>query len=348
MGLNDLRRALSIIPQEPVLFSGTVRFNLDPFNEYDDGKLWFSLERAHLKEYVKNHGLGISGLDMQVGQGGSNFSVGQRQLLCLARALLKGSKILVLDEATAAVDVETDQVIQNTNREALKHCTTLTIAHRLNTIIDSDRVLVLDRGHVLEYDTPLALLENDSSAFSSMVAETGTENALHLRRLAKGEVDTAAAAAAAAPATKATGNTSAGSIHVDVPVDANETTSTLRTSSSSSSSSQGKRGRGESISHLERSEGEGGAIPSKTTLQQANNAIATLRDLIQVIGAGGVEEDRLRRELAEDGLVELTWLQRLHAQLVRLNVLIDEHTEELVQEKNTNHVAAMSIAEMLH
>ena len=286
---------------------------------------------------------------MQVGQGGSNFSVGQRQLLCLARALLKGSKILVLDEATAAVDVETDQLIQNTIREAFKHCTTLTIAHRLNTIIDSDRVLVLDRGHVLEYDTPLALLENDSSAFSSMVAETGTENALHLRRLAKGEVDAAAAAAAAAPATKATGNTSAGSIHVDVPVDANETTSTLRTgSSSSSSSSQGKRGRGESISHLERSEGEGGAIPSKTTLQQANNAIATLRDLIQVIGAGGVEEDRLRRELAEDGLVELTWLQRLHAQLVRLNVLIDEHTEELVQEKNTNESDARMISEMLH
>jgi ATP-binding cassette subfamily C (CFTR/MRP) protein 1 len=341
MGLNDLRRALSIIPQEPVLFSGTVRFNLDPFNEYDDGKLWFSLERAHLKEYVKNHGLGISGLDMQVGQGGSNFSVGQRQLLCLARALLKGSKILVLDEATAAVDVETDQLIQNTIREAFKHCTTLTIAHRLNTIIDSDRVLVLDRGHVLEYDTPFALLENDSSAFSSMVAETGTENALHLRRLVKGEV----AAAAAAPATKATDNTSVGSIHVEVPVDANETKSTLRTGSSSS---QGKRGRGESISHLKRSEGEGGAIPSKTTLQQANNAIATLRDLIQVVGGGGVEEDRLRKELADDGLVELTWLQRLHAQLVRLNVLIDEHTEELVQEKNSNESDARMIAEMLH
>jgi ABC-type multidrug transport system ATPase subunit len=255
--------------------------------------------------------------------------------------LLKGSKILVLDEATAAVDVETDQLIQNTIREAFKHCTTLTIAHRLNTIIDSDRVLVLDRGHVLEYDTPFALLENDSSAFSSMVAETGTENALHLRRLVKGEV----AAAAAAPATKATDNTSVGSIHVEVPVDANETKSTLRTGSSSS---QGKRGRGESISHLKRSEGEGGAIPSKTTLQQANNAIATLRDLIQVVGGGGVEEDRLRKELADDGLVELTWLQRLHAQLVRLNVLIDEHTEELVQEKNSNESDARMIAEMLH
>ena len=110
-------------------------------------------------------------------------SVGQRQLLCLARALLKDSKILVLDEATAAVDVETDNLIQSTIREAFANCTTLTIAHRLNTIIDSDRVLVLDRGTKLEYDTPANLLDSSKgySAFSSMVEETGPENAAHLR-----------------------------------------------------------------------------------------------------------------------------------------------------------------------
>merc|ERR1711871_523480 len=153
------------------------------------GKLWFALERAHLKSYVKDHGMGKSGLDMQVGEGGSNFSVGQRQLLCLARALLKNAKILVLDEATAAVDVETDNLIQSTIRVAFSDCTTLTIAHRLNTIIDSDRVLVLERGKKLEYDTPANLLDPKKgySAFSSMVEETGPENAAHLRAAARGE-----------------------------------------------------------------------------------------------------------------------------------------------------------------
>eukprot|EP00753_Platysulcus_tardus_P017931 PLAT6639.1.p1 GENE.PLAT6639.1~~PLAT6639.1.p1 ORF type:complete len:1605 (+),score=860.88 PLAT6639.1:73-4887(+) len=186
IGLKDLRSALSIIPQEPVLFSGTVRTNLDPFETYEDHELWSVLERAHLKSVVESH---PSRLEMPVAENGENFSVGQRQLICLARALLKKAKILVLDEATAAVDVDTDALIQKTIRDNFADCTTLTIAHRLNTIIDSDRVLVLNFGEVLEYDTPAALLAKPDSAFSSLVDETGPTNAAYLRRAAMGEVD---------------------------------------------------------------------------------------------------------------------------------------------------------------
>ena len=151
LGLADLRRSLGIIPQTPVLFSGTIRFNLDPFNEHNDVDLWESLERAHLKEVVCRNPFG---LDAEVSEGGENFSVGQRQLLSLSRALLRRSKILVLDEATAAVNVATDTLIQKTIREEFKACTMLIIAHRINTIIDSDRILVMDSGRLVEIDTP--------------------------------------------------------------------------------------------------------------------------------------------------------------------------------------------------
>ncbi|KAH7837785.1 hypothetical protein Vadar_017973 [Vaccinium darrowii] len=184
IGLTDLRKVLSIIPQSPVLFSGTVRFNLDPFNEHNDFDLWEALERAHLKDVIRRNALG---LDAEVSEGGENFSVGQRQLLSLARALLRRSKILVLDEATAAVDVRTDSLIQRTIREEFKSCTMLIIAHRLNTIIDSDQILVLDAGQVLEYDTPEKLLLNETSAFSKMVQSTGAANAQYLRSLVIGE-----------------------------------------------------------------------------------------------------------------------------------------------------------------
>ncbi|KAA8514856.1 hypothetical protein F0562_018035 [Nyssa sinensis] len=182
-GLTDLRKVLGIIPQAPVLFSGTVRFNLDPFNEHNDADLWEALERAHLKDVIRRSSLG---LDAEVSEAGENFSVGQRQLLSLARALLRRSKILVLDEATAAVDVRTDALIQKTIREEFKSCTMLIIAHRLNTIIDCDRILLLDSGRVLEYDTPEELLQNERSAFSKMVQSTGAANADYLRSLVLG------------------------------------------------------------------------------------------------------------------------------------------------------------------
>ncbi|KAK3020240.1 hypothetical protein RJ639_045476, partial [Escallonia herrerae] len=182
-GLTDLRKVLSIIPQAPVLFSGTVRFNLDPFNEHNDANLWEALERAHLKDVIRRNAMG---LDAEVSEGGENFSVGQRQLLSLARALLRQSKILVLDEATASVDVRTDALIQKTIREEFKACTMLIIAHRLNTIIDSDRILVLDAGQVLEYGTPEKLLLDAGGVFSKMVQSTGAANAQYLSSLVLG------------------------------------------------------------------------------------------------------------------------------------------------------------------
>ncbi|KAF3656536.1 ABC transporter C family member 2 [Capsicum annuum] len=178
--LTDLRSALSIIPQSPVLFSGTVRFNLDPFSEHNDADLWEALERAHLKDVICRNAFG---LDAEVSEGGENFSVGQRQLLSLARAILRRSKILVLDEATAAVDVRTDALIQRTIREEFKTCTMLIIAHRLSTIIDTNCILVLDAGKVVEYDTPQNLLLSERSVFSETVQSTGAANAQYLRNL---------------------------------------------------------------------------------------------------------------------------------------------------------------------
>ncbi|KAJ2891828.1 hypothetical protein IWW38_003459 [Coemansia aciculifera] len=166
-GLFDVRSKLSIIPQDPVLFAGTVRENLDPFNSYTDQEIWRALEHARLADFIRTKD---ERLEFVVTQGGENFSVGQRQLICLARALLKRAKVLVLDEATAAIDNSTDAIIQDSIRKEFKDCTVLTIAHRLNTIIDSDRVLVLDQGQVAEYDTPKALLEKEDSLFKQLWA----------------------------------------------------------------------------------------------------------------------------------------------------------------------------------
>ncbi|XP_072526726.1 ATP-binding cassette sub-family C member 2-like [Salminus brasiliensis] len=163
MGLHDLRSRLTIIPQDPVLFSGTLRMNLDPFEKFSDEEIWTVLQLAHLKEYV---GSLAAGLQHEVAEGGENLSVGQRQLLCLARALLRKSKILILDEATAAVDLETDDLIQTTIRREFSHCTVLTIAHRINTILDSSRVMVLDAGKIVEFDSPSALLKKQGHFFA--------------------------------------------------------------------------------------------------------------------------------------------------------------------------------------
>ncbi|XP_019644105.1 PREDICTED: multidrug resistance-associated protein 5-like [Branchiostoma belcheri] len=172
IGLQSLRSKLSIIPQDPVLFVGTVRYNLDPFNQYKDPDLWRALERTYMKD-------AISGLEKQleapVVENGENFSVGERQLICMARALLRNSKIILLDEATAAIDSETDSLIQKTIHEAFTDCTMLTIAHRLNTVLNSDRIMVMEDGKLVEFDTPAVLMSDPNSRFSAMMAAAGSD-----------------------------------------------------------------------------------------------------------------------------------------------------------------------------
>ncbi|GFQ80003.1 multidrug resistance-associated protein 1 [Trichonephila clavata] len=170
LGLHDLRNKLTIIPQDPVLFTGSLRSNLDPFGSYNDQALWQSLEQSHLKSFVTSL---EKGLEHEVSEGGENLSVGQRQLVCLARALLRKTKVLILDEATAAVDVETDELIQSTIRTKFDDCTVLTIAHRLNTIMDYDKVIVLSKGEIVEMDKPENLLKREDSIFYSMAKDAG-------------------------------------------------------------------------------------------------------------------------------------------------------------------------------
>eukprot|EP00730_Choanoeca_flexa_P003771 TRINITY_DN11495_c0_g1_i5.p1 TRINITY_DN11495_c0_g1~~TRINITY_DN11495_c0_g1_i5.p1 ORF type:complete len:925 (+),score=222.82 TRINITY_DN11495_c0_g1_i5:170-2776(+) len=165
--LDILRRKISVIPQDPVLFSGSVRRNLDPFERYDDNELWTALQLVQLDKTVKE----LDGaLDAPMSEAGSNFSVGQRQLVCMARAMLKHSKVLIMDEATANVDTETDRLIQTTLREQFQTCTVLTIAHRLHTVLDSDYILVMDKGRLMEFAPPDELLDNDG-IFSALVAQ---------------------------------------------------------------------------------------------------------------------------------------------------------------------------------
>ncbi len=154
IGLEPLRSRLTIIPQDPVLYSGTLRTNLDPFDEQSDADVYEVMKLSHLQSFFTDS----CGLNHEVLEGGSNLSVGQRQLVCLARAMLRKSKILVLDEATAATDPKTDELVQATIRKEFADCTVITIAHRINTIMDNDRIMVLDQGKVAEFDTPENLL----------------------------------------------------------------------------------------------------------------------------------------------------------------------------------------------
>jgi ABC-type multidrug transport system fused ATPase/permease subunit len=196
ISLQELRSRLAIIPQEPTLFSGTIRRNLDPMDEVSDEDVWNALDMVSLKTVMQRK---PEGLDAPVTEGGvnanynhvawvacsgdwfcsfvvagENWSHGQRQLICMARALLKRSKVVILDEATAACDVETDAILQRTIRRAFADSTVLTIAHRVHTILDSDRIMVLDQGRIVEFDTPKKLLSNPASQFSRLLAESAT------------------------------------------------------------------------------------------------------------------------------------------------------------------------------
>ncbi|KAI9327343.1 multi drug resistance-associated protein MRP, partial [Zopfochytrium polystomum] len=175
VGLTDLRGRMTIIPQEPILFAGTLRENLDPTGKSTDEEMWSALEKAHLKKrgepaFTADEG---KGLDAEIRSGGENFSVGERQLFCLARAILRRRKVLVLDEATAGIDLQTDALLQATIRSEFKDVTVLTIAHRIRTVLDSDRVLVMDAGRIAEFDTPARLRADPNSAFAKLVESAG-------------------------------------------------------------------------------------------------------------------------------------------------------------------------------
>ncbi|CRK99302.1 CLUMA_CG012571, isoform A [Clunio marinus] len=182
INLESLRSKISIIPQDPVLFSATIRYNLDPFNVFQDDQIWKALEVVEMKT-------AINGLQFMVTEGGSNFSVGERQLLCLARSLVRNNKILLLDEATANIDQTTDALIQKTIREKFSDCTVLTIAHRLHTIMDSDMVLVMENGYAKEYDVPYKLLQQPFGIFRGLVNNLGQAERHNLTEIAKLKYD---------------------------------------------------------------------------------------------------------------------------------------------------------------
>jgi ABC-type multidrug transport system fused ATPase/permease subunit len=175
--LKVLRSKLGIIPQDPVMFSASVRFNLDPFHLSSDEELWHVLEQVQMKQHVSSLPGKLSEL---VSEGGENFSAGQRQLICIARALLRKPKILVLDEATASIDNETDALIQKMISEQFHgQCTVLTIAHRLHTIMDSDRVMVLDSGKIVEFDAPQRLLTREEGSVFKKLWEKHSKSHQH-------------------------------------------------------------------------------------------------------------------------------------------------------------------------
>jgi ABC-type multidrug transport system fused ATPase/permease subunit len=172
IGLKDLRSKIGIVPQNPVMFEGTLRSNLDPFDEYSDGDIWKALEGCGMVGIVRELGVGLMA---EVTEYGENWSQGQRQLLCLGRALLRKCKVLLLDECTSSLDFETDREIQKTIRTAFAESTVLTIAHRISTILDSDKILVMDDGVAAEFSSPKALLQDPTSLFSDIVRHAEAE-----------------------------------------------------------------------------------------------------------------------------------------------------------------------------
>ena len=165
INLQEARKAMAVITQDPVLFGGTLKRNMDPFSQYTDQELWTALGEVQLKTLVER----LPGkLQFKLRECGTNLSVGERQLVCLARALVQKSKIIIMDEATANVDFKTDRLIQEVIRDKFKDSTVITIAHRLNTILDYDKLLALDGGRVAEFDKPEVLIRN-GGLFSEMM-----------------------------------------------------------------------------------------------------------------------------------------------------------------------------------
>ncbi|KAH9100105.1 hypothetical protein LEN26_016183 [Aphanomyces euteiches] len=170
VGVKTLRSAIAIIPQTPVLFKGTLHNYLDPFSEFTDDELWSALQKVKLIDRISS----VEGkLDSPVEENGENFSVGERQMLCMARALLRQARIVVMDEATAAIDHETDQNLQRVIRTEFASSTVLTIAHRLDTVLDSDRILAFDQGRLVQCDSPKSLISQGSGIFFDLCSEGG-------------------------------------------------------------------------------------------------------------------------------------------------------------------------------
>ncbi|KAK7466193.1 hypothetical protein VKT23_004917 [Stygiomarasmius scandens] len=180
INLENLRRNITIIPQDPELMSGTVRMNLDPFDQHDDATLNDALRSAGLDSIQSEEENGRITLDTSVAAGGANMSVGQRQILALARAIVRGSKLLILDEATSAIDHKTDAAIQSSLRHEFKgNVTVITVAHRLQTIMDADKIMVLDAGKMVEFDKPSDLLQKTDGKLRSLVDESSDKDALY-------------------------------------------------------------------------------------------------------------------------------------------------------------------------
>ncbi|KAI6649865.1 Multidrug resistance-associated protein 4-like [Oopsacas minuta] len=182
LDLYEHRKRISVIPQDSFLFSGTLKYNLDPFREFSEDEIWSALEKAFMKRMVKSLS---NQLMANVEEDGLNFSTGERQLLCLARAILRNNKIILIDEATANVDMHTDALVQQTIKSYFSDCTVLTIAHRIETIVDSDRIIILDKGTIVESDIPHLLLQNEDSYLSKLVSQLESSTQSNLRAQAE-------------------------------------------------------------------------------------------------------------------------------------------------------------------